>query len=214
MQVENIRKSDRLLARLSPELLLDIGARNGESVIRFRNLWPCVKIASFEPRPVALKSLRITAHEAGGDCLVYPYALGENNGFCQMFEFPEHDGGSSILEPTETLRDTRAWAKTHRKIKIETKRLDDISIPFPEDPFIKIDVQGLEFQVVKGGMKTFSRAIGCLVEVIHEPLYKNQGNFDEINKLLKSCGLNYVGLSHRVMRGKIFSWSDGVWLRE
>ncbi len=202
-----------LIAGLSPKVLLDIGAGNGESIVRFRGLWPLVKIASFEPRPVALKNLRITAHEAGGDCFIYPCALGEKNEFCQMFEFLKHDTGSSVLEPTETLKNTRTWAKTHRKIKVETKRLDDISIPFPEDPFIKVDVQGFETQVVKGGMKTFSGAIGCVIEICNEPLYENQGTFEEINGLLESCGLTYVGSSRRVMRKKIFSWSDELWLR-
>lgn len=215
LQDENMRGSVRLFEHLSPGLLLDIGARNGESIVRFRKLWPQVKIASFEPREIALKNLVITAREAGGDCLVFPCALGEKNGFCQMFEFLEDDGGSSILEPTDTLKNTRSWAKTHRKIKIEVKRLDDFSIPFSGDMFIKVDVQGFEFQVIKGGLKTFSRATGCLIEVIREPLYKNQGNFDEINKLLKSCGLNYAGPSRRVTRskGRIFSWADEVWLR-
>lgn len=205
-----MRGSAHLFGHLAPDLLLDIGARNGESIVKFRRIWPLVEIISFEPRSVALKVLRKTASEAGR-VTVHPFALGTEEGRFSMFEFPEDDGGSSILAPTETLKGTRAWANKHRKVIVQMKRLDDFEIE--GEPFIKIDVQGFQNDVVKGGPDTFSRAIGCLIEVGSEPLYEGQGEFGEVDEMLTAAGLTYAGESRRVMRGNVFSWADQVWLR-
>ena len=58
---------------------------------------------------------------------------------------------------------------------------------------IKLDVQGYEDRVIKGGEETFKKAKACIVEVNLYKLYEGQTNFKEIVELLYNSGFRYAG---------------------
>jgi FkbM family methyltransferase len=203
---------------LQPDTVLDIGACEGESIERFRVLWPGAFIHSFEPRLAALPKLYEVAEHAGR-CHVYPTALGDRVGTATMHEFLGADGAggrgsSSLLGPTENLITSRQWARRSRQIAIFVGRLDDvIDLRSARVIFAKIDVQGYEAEVIRGGPETFGRVAACQVEVGHEDLYAGQASFEEVDGLLRDAGLGYVGTSREVRRGGKLSWADHIWRR-
>lgn len=202
---------------LDPVTVLDIGACEGESLIRFRNLWPDAFIHSFEPRPLALAKLRKVARE-DGNCRAYPIALGEATEVLQMFECwgLSGRGGSSILRPSDHALRTRAWAKHMRRVEVQVRRLDDVlTLPEAGQVFAKIDVQGYEARVLRGAPEAFARVDACLVEVIHDvPLYDYQSTFAEVDVLLTAAGLTHVGTARKVGGPeKKLVWADHIWTR-
>ena len=59
--------------------------------------------------------------------------------------------------------------------------------------FVKIDVQGFEEQVLRGGEATIRRASVLLVETSFEAMYEGQTLFDGIYTLLRGWGFEFKG---------------------
>ena len=62
---------------------------------------------------------------------------------------------------------------------------------------IKIDVQGFEDRVIRGGKQTIGAAVAVIVEVNYKnALYEGQASFDDIYVLLTQLGFAFRG--HRL----------------
>ena len=83
----------------------------------------------------------------------------------------------------------------HEEIEVTIDTLDSILLPdsLEENILIKMDVQGFEDEVIKGGKEVFNAAKIIIVEVSFETLYKDEPLFDGVYSLLKPLGFNYVG---------------------
>jgi hypothetical protein len=84
-----------------------------------------------------------------------------------------------------------------------------------EPILIKVDVQGYEAQVLRGGVRTFGRALVLLLEVSFAELYEGQSLFDDIYALIRGLNFSCCGMfnniydphSHRVLQ------SDALFVR-
>lgn len=75
-------------------------------------------------------------------------------------------GSSLYLELTDSFN----YDNT-KCIRVKTKLLDNL---FPVESFdlIKLDTQGSEIDILKGGIHTLRRSKGCIIEVSHKPYNK------------------------------------------
>jgi len=77
------------------------------------------------------------------------------------------------------------------------RRLDDVAPalapPIEDDLLVKIDVQGFEDRVIRGGRTTIARARACIVEVQLVKLYEGQPSFRDIFLEMDSLRFDYVG---------------------
>ena len=64
--------------------------------------------------------------------------------------------------------------------------LDNIIENNNESFFMKIDTQGSEYEILKGGKNVINNAIGCEIEIEFKELYLNQPLFSEVNQFLLS----------------------------
>jgi FkbM family methyltransferase len=145
-------------------LFVDIGANRGDAIQSILMKRPGSTVIAFEPNPYLCQKLEKLYKESR--CVtVYNTGLGnENNNFHLYIPFYNNymfDGLASFKE--ENARD---WLRTRlhgfsaerleiRKVLCTVKRLDDFSLtPF----FIKIDVQGFEYEVLVGAEKTIKRS--------------------------------------------------------
>lgn len=166
---------------------LDIGARFGEWRILgqlFQNLY------AFEPRKKwrYLYELNVQMENVN----LYSCGLGSQNETVWML-------GNRIVD-AETIR---IFSKMHPNArrqpeKIEVKRLDDFR--FSKVDFIKIDTDGYELQVLKGGIKTISKwkPIICMEVLSGEPYY---GEVAE--KYLLDLGARYLDGDQQ---NRIYGW--------
>ena len=74
------------------------------------------------------------------------------------------------------------------KLPVTTYRLDDVSEIAALD-MLKIDVQGAELSVFKGGRERLQRAVAVHTEVCFLSLHKGQPLFGEIDLELRGLGL-------------------------
>ena len=186
--------------------VLDIGANKGQFTSHIHSLLPDAYIYSFEPlKSVFEKLKRSLSGVSKFSC--FNYALGEKSGNHKIFH-NDFTPSSSLL-PMEDLH-WHIFPKT-RDVKeevIEVHKLDDIadSLNLNTQILIKIDVQGYEANVIRGGEQTIKRAKILIVETSFERLYRGQELFDDIYSMVKSLGFELKGVEeplHHPKDGRI-----------
>ena len=185
------RESDRLADLLGPARLtevVDVGANPLEdeppylALLRER----ACRVTGFEPQPEAIERLR----SAAGDLERYlPYAIGD--GATHTLHLCASSGFSSLYEPDpaqlELLVDFPRLATVVDRLPLPTTRLDDVREIELLD-HLKIDVQGAELMIFRGGRETLARATTIQVEVGFHRLYRAQPTFAEIDLELREQG--------------------------
>jgi FkbM family methyltransferase len=162
---------------------IDIGAHKGAILRWIDALAPRGRHFAFEPLPHLAEGLR----RAFPRVLVHDCALGDRTGPVP-FHYVVDDPGYSGLR-------RRVYDRTAPRIEeiaVWCDRLDDLIPPDLEIAFIKIDVEGAEYHVMRGGLATIRR---CRPFVVFEAGLKSTACYgvlpDQISDLLiAECGLN------------------------
>lgn len=127
----------------------------------------------------------------------FNFTLGDFEGEIEMLQHTEHSPSSSILKTTEVCETLYPFTKTQRSIIVKQTTLDKavetFNIPLEPEILIKLDVQGYEDRVIRGGKRTFEMARACILEVCLDELYEGQANFREVVNLLYDLGFRYAG---------------------
>jgi FkbM family methyltransferase len=170
------------------QLLLDVGANYGQSVTSMRLVQPEARIISYEPN-IELAEKISDLFRLDADIKVQPFGLSDTSGTFDLFvpyyrNFP-YPGLASLNE-----EDARSWLSSEnlyffrarnvcvKRIRCWITTLDSQNLaPY----FIKIDVQGVEYDMLQGSRETLSR---------HEPilLIESPGRDPRIPAFLDSLG--------------------------
>ena len=96
---------------------------------------------------------------------------------------------------TELHKTAFPQTKDAQTVQVKIQRLDDIAktLEMTQPLMLKIDVQGFEDRILRGGEQTVARADVILIETSLEKLYEGQPLFDEIYNYLVKCGFTYAG---------------------
>src|SRR5581483_10571059 len=93
------------------------------------------------------------------------------------------------------------YGRVIAEIPVETRTLDSIAEISAMD-FLKIDVQGAELSVFRGGSLRLAQAVAIQAEVSFMPLYRNQPLFGDIDLALRALGFvphMFVNLNKRMI---------------
>jgi FkbM family methyltransferase len=184
--------------------VIHIGAHFGEEHQTYKSLG-IDNIVYFEPVKKTFDVLK----ERVKDAILYNCALGQENKMIEMFiEEADEYGCSSILQPSSNYDSV----KFSPNELVEMKSLDDFN--FKDYNFLNIDVQGYEYEVLKGSHSTLEHVDYILCEVNRNISEKKMDyigavTIDEIINLLKPYGfslmeVNWAGLS----------WGDGFFVKQ
>ena len=175
-------------------VVYDIGAFTGRYSRFFAKLPWCTKVVAFEPIPSVFAELEQQIADYAKVEAVNA-ALGEEPGFVPMF-VDSYAPASSLLKMTS--RHVQAFPMTGRQEQqqVQVVRLDDYvrEHRLPPPDFVKIDVQGFEDRVVRGGMETLRQASWCLIELSLLPLYEGGVRIEGMMALLDELGLGLVDI--------------------
>jgi FkbM family methyltransferase len=172
------------------DLVLDVGANIGQFASEIRQCGYAGKIVSFEPLSQAHAELLQTS---AGDPMwdAYPRcALGDHNGEVEI-NIAGNSQSSSILPMLESHRSAAPESEYQGKEIVPIKTLDAIAGQYLKDaraPFLKIDTQGFEWQVLDGARDTLPHIKGVLVELSLVPLYGGQHLWREVIDRLEAEG--------------------------
>lgn len=178
---------------------IDIGASTGLYVTYVNDLFRPAAIHAFEPLPEARATLAALGARIPG-LVVHPLALADAPGERTFFE-NEYGPASSLLRVSGHAKRAFPTAQRERPTTVPVARLDDVLDPAALEPdiLVKIDVQGAEDQVIRGGRAVFSAAKLVLVEMSFVPMYEGQPLFGEVHRLLEACGLALAGFKNQIV---------------
>lgn len=184
-----------ILGERGAGLILDVGANVGQSVTRYRWLFPNAVIHSFEPVPEAFEQLR---QSASGDKLVHVWqlAVSDVTGVVRLHSNRMSDT-SSLLATQPDLAD-HAYMGTKIVLEVPSKTLDLFCAEhaIPSASILKLDVQGGEGRVLSGAKGLLQRQAFdvILTEVWFDAPYVGAPHFCEIDAILRANGYTLYGM--------------------
>lgn len=170
---------------------VDVGSHVGLWARVFSRMF--AKVTAFEPMPWCRDCFEHNIRPQDRDRItLYPFALGASHGEVS-FRYKTFNSGVTHLRPDgiEAGDDVRA----------QMKRLDDFGLD--QVDFLKIDVEGFEYDVLRGGAETIQRCRPTII-VEQKPNVPQRYGFEQIGavRLLQKWGATLE-----------FEWSGDYCLR-
>jgi FkbM family methyltransferase len=185
------------LAHHRVDMVLDIGANEGQYAKHLREVGFRGRIISFEPLSSAYERLKATA---AGDALwsVAPRgALGDGNGEVQMNVASNGGASSSIFGMMKAHEHAAPDVAYVGSETVLISRLDLAAKKFIRETdriFVKMDVQGYELHVLRGADGILPKIIGAEIEVSFAPLYDGQPSFLDLTDWMLTRGFDIWGI--------------------
>lgn len=156
MRLEEVRDMG-----INPNAILDIGAHTGQFHSWSKRVWPDVGVFMIEANPLHESHLDKLAMMNGDNYLIA--ALGDEERevtFYTRSDKPHTEGNSYYKE-------ANYWdiPQLVQESKIKLKKLDNIFEDEATFELIKMDTQGSELDILKGGKELVKRALAVVLEV-------------------------------------------------
>ena len=211
----------------SPIKLIDVGAMSMGDRELFRPLVEKggAQVVGFEPEPVECEKL--TAQH-GPPHRFLPCVIGD--GSKRTFHTCNLAWTSSLYPPNTPLLSLFQNLENLMQVvstqEVQTVRLDDIPQAAGAD-YLKVDVQGAELDVLRGGTRLLADIVFVQTEVEFVPLYRGQPLFAEVDQALRKAGFllhRFAEIAGRAFRplvlnndinamGSQFLWADAFYVR-
>lgn len=134
---------------------IDIGCHEGEMLDQMISLSPFGKHIAFEPIPYLFDKLQ---EKYGHGTTIHQVALSNKNGEVSFNVVKNAPAFSGIKQ-----RDYHVSNPDIEKIQVATSKLDDLIGQDVQIDFVKIDVEGGEYDVLLGGIETLKRCQPVLI---------------------------------------------------
>ncbi|MCV7409585.1 FkbM family methyltransferase [Mycobacterium florentinum] len=184
-------KNSALWNLLAPQRLtdvIDVGANPIDTEPPYTSMLSAglCRVTGFEPQLEALQKLQ----ESQGPHERYlPYVVGD--GGAHTLNVYRGSGFTSLFELDPAALDIFEYIKLPgqlvERVPVQSRRLDDIAEIHHVD-LLKIDVQGGELAVFRGGTARLAEAVAIQTEVSFVTLYKDQPTLGDIDSELRSQG--------------------------
>jgi FkbM family methyltransferase len=187
------------LASLAPlGTLVDIGANDGAfgeflaNHLRVERAYFIEPLARLRPQ-IEARVLRTARPH------IFLTALSDEAGTATFYENSNHPS-SSLLHVSEISKREFPQTAGESRLEVPVTRLDDLlaEADLPGDIFIKIDVQGFEDRVIRGGQRVFAAARFVMIEMSFMPFYDGQPLFEEVHLQLTALGFRFAGMKNQI----------------
>jgi FkbM family methyltransferase len=183
---------------IDPKLILDIGANNGDTVISALKTFPKAKIICFEPVKETFEKLIGNLSPFKEKIIFFNAGLSSQTGKAKI-NITSSSGANSIEPQAHYHKSFNPGIREHSSEEIQILRLDDIykkDFPLQYVDIVKIDVEGHEIEVLKGGAEFFSTCVDIIIIEIsfqRDTSWENQQIF-EIFSLLNIFGFSLINI--------------------
>ncbi len=167
------------------DIFIDVGANIGwYSLLVSVAIPKSVKVYSFEPEPFNYDFLlrNITLNEAQ-NIVPVKKALGDKEGVVNFYLYPNSNRGRHTVLPLYN----------YKVIQVPITTLDKFSASegIERVKLIKIDVEGFEYMVLKGALKTLEVTDFVVLEVTPDYMKRGGINYHEFIEFLDSLNFEY-----------------------
>jgi FkbM family methyltransferase len=185
-------EQQRLLGVEKPLMIFDVGAHHGESVRQYKLLFPAATICCFEPFPESFARLQKTIASLS-KVSSFKVALADRVGVTE-FNANQYSATNSLLPTAPDVENVWPGGQvdTRERIRVSTTTLDQFCQEHSIDAIdlLKLDVQGAEPQVLKGGEQLLRHGKVRLVytEILTLPAYQGQISLEEFLRMMRDYG--------------------------
>lgn len=162
----------------NPKTIIDIGAYEGNWALEVHSLFPQASVLLIEGQ-VNKKEILLEKIKTLPNATLQIALLGAES---KEVEFNIYETASSVFK-----EDNETGAKTE---KVQLQLLDNLTrdTQFEHPDLIKLDTQGYELEILKGGKQTLAQAQAVLMEVSLLGIYKGAPLVDEAINFMKANG--------------------------
>lgn len=164
------------------DIVLDIGANDGRYATEIRGAGWEGKIVSFEPQPAVFERLKANM-ASDPNWSGHQIGLGSTDSTLTLNAY-DLDVLSSFLKKSE---DDQAVRQINVAVKRPDAILDDI-LSNRKRPFVKIDTQGFEMEIIRGFGSRLKDVVGWQIELSVKPLYEGQPMMEEVISCMRVNG--------------------------
>jgi FkbM family methyltransferase len=171
--------------------VIDVGANRGRHTRRFRRRFPDAQILAIEPVPALHRELAAWACGHAESVQTFNVALSHEQGAATFYVHRRSSIWSTLKPPAGD------EAGDYEPISVAVETLDNLVAPLELDDeiLIKIDAEGCDLDVIRGGRATLERSAAVVVEASFFPTrYGDEAPvFEEILTELSALGFCYRG---------------------
>lgn len=179
------RKFIELLPLYEVDFVVDVGANVGQYASEVRRLGYSGEILSFEPCSEPYQCLKeVSAADQAWRCM--NAAAGE---------FAEDSVSIRVYRESvfSSMKTLQVVDMDYQEESIKVIRLDDVLLADPQfmkasRPFLKVDTQGFDEQVLLGATESLKRCIGVQLECSLSPLYEGQWTIEDAIRFMRNAG--------------------------
>ena len=197
--------------------MIDIGCHKGKYFDLFSKFYRIKKAVLIEPQTKYFNYLR-KKYKSKKNIKIFNHAISDKNGF-KTFYINHHDLTSSLntinqknsfLKIKSKIFGLKTEDMIQTKVKINVKKLDYLieKLKIKKLDLIKIDTEGHELEVLKGGKKFIKKFKIILIEFRNDDVFKNY-NANKIHKFI----LNNNFLLKKKFKFPFTTWEDRIYIR-
>ena len=192
------------------KLVLDIGANKGQFAKSILKKNSNYKVLSIEPIESCHEELLKESKKFKNWSIYEKFVAISDKKSIKDFYITRNNHSSSLLNPIYSDDLDKRIKKAHevvREEKIKTitvKELIDNTDIDPNFTCLKLDIQGMEFQVINSVLNDKIRFKNIIIEASLEPLYQGEKNFEDLKKILFKNGYKIDILRNSLVSEKNF----------
>jgi FkbM family methyltransferase len=172
---------DKLTQMLTGDVVFyDVGAHEGLYALSMKNRFPSSTIYAFEPNAKALRA-NLNLNDAN-DIKLYECAIGDQKKTVTM----------TVGYRSSNFIATDRHAGSQTKMTTIDKLVASQSLKLPTA--IKIDIEGFEFQALKGALRTLSSSYPIIVTEINDCFYRYHRNLSPWRNFMSELGYRLYSL--------------------
>ncbi|NMC85437.1 MAG: FkbM family methyltransferase [Anaerolineaceae bacterium] len=186
-----------LISHYGINVVLDVGANDGETGMFLRRIGYKGKIISFEPISSTFKKL---SEKAQKDPVwdAYPIALGSKNEQ-RTIKLMDQSYLISFLDPNENFVHFFGKEDRTKEETIQIRRLEDVLPEVITDLesariFLKMDTQGFDLEVFAGLGQLVDKIVLLQSEASIIPIYKNMPHISDSLSTFEAAGFTIAGI--------------------
>jgi FkbM family methyltransferase len=210
------KKVKDLLTLRKIDLVLDVGANEGQYALYLRSLGYKGAIISVEPLEGIFEKLQTkAAKDPCWKCVQLALGDKEETGIINV---SENSQSSSLLQMKSFEYGQKSGMNYMKQQQVTVKTLDSIFSEITKgynNIYLKLDVQGFERKVLEGARESLKTITGVQFEMALEELYEGEFLFTEMIEYLKERGFHLCAFKngfHNEQTGKLYE-ADGIFYK-
>lgn len=188
----------RLFRKTAPNLIIDVGANEGQFGERILQMMPQKRLLSFEPLSSAHRKLSDAAKKYPQWLVAERCAIGDMDGTIEI-NISNNSVSSSILPMEAAHRNAAPDSAYVNKEQVPIKRLDSVLpgyIQKGDRAYLKVDTQGYEKNVLLGAKGIMANLCAIQLELSLVELYAGQALAFDMIEFMRALGFHLFALSN------------------